>query len=179
MLTFFRRLQWKLTLSYAVVTAGTVMVLAALFVTLALVAESLTTSRTHESFYWSKTGFQDNLPFLLENPATLQTWLTRVQTQGFRATDFQSYTVRETLDYANTLIQGAPIYVLDPALNLLAAAPAPDPALLGQPFDARAQSGENLENLLGAAQTGNKNYYAQSLLRADGSYIVAFPPPPQ
>ena len=41
MFKFFSRIQWKLTLSYAFVTAGTVIVLAALLVGIALYAENL------------------------------------------------------------------------------------------------------------------------------------------
>jgi hypothetical protein len=65
MFKFFSRIQWKLTLSYAFVTAGTVIVLAALLVGIALYAENLNNSRTYDSFYWSKTGFQDNIPYIL------------------------------------------------------------------------------------------------------------------
>ncbi len=175
MLKFFSRLQWKLTLSYAFVTAGTVIVLAALMVGIAIIAENQNTTRTYDCFYWSKTGFQDNIPYLLDDPAALQTWLDRIRQDGFVSADFQSYTVRETIDYANTLMFGQPVYVLDPDLNLLAAVP-PDPsAAIGQPFNARAMSGHNLQAILDAALIGDKNYYAQSLMQPDGSYIVAFP----
>ena len=112
---FFRRLQWKLTLSYAFVTAGTVIVLAALLVGIALFAESQNTSRTFDSFYWSKTAFQDNIPYLLHDPKALQSWVARIQKTGFTSADFQSYTVRETLDYANTLISGVPISGIEAA----------------------------------------------------------------
>ena len=36
MFNYFRRLQWKLTLSYAVVTVGTVIVLTMLFIAIAI-----------------------------------------------------------------------------------------------------------------------------------------------
>src|SRR5512141_996253 len=115
MFKFFQRLQWKLTLSYTIVTIGTIMVLAALVAGIALYAESQVSTRVFDSFYWSKTAFQDNIPYLVNNPEELQTWLNRVQAQGFTWTDFQSYTVRESLDYANTLVKGTQsIYVLDP-----------------------------------------------------------------
>ncbi len=176
MFRFFQRLQWKLTLSYAVVTVGTVLVLAGLSVGIALYTESQTTSRIFSSFYWSKTAFQDNLPYLLNDPQALQSWLNRIQSQGFAWSDFQSYVVRESLDYANTLVTGSqPIYVLDPEFKLVAAAPLADPTALGKPFNPRQAGGLGLESILEAARVGDKNYYAQSFTRPDGSYIAAFP----
>lgn len=169
-LAFFRRLQWKLTLSYAVVTVGTVIVLATVLVGLAFFAEAQVNTRAYDSFYWSKTAFQDNIPDLVKTPSALQTWLDRVSAEGFVWADFRSYTVRESLDYANTVIPGAPIYILDPDLNLLAAAPFTDSQRLGQPFEA-----QSLETILAAALIGDKNYVAQSQLQPDGSYTVAFP----
>ncbi len=176
MLKFFRRLQWKLTLSYAVVTAGTVIVLTALFVGIAVYFEGQNNTRTLDSFYWSKTAFQDNIPYLLDDPQALQKWLERVQKTGFTWDDFQSYTVRETLDYANTLVvQTQPIYLLDPNLNLIAAAPFDNPGLIGKPFKPRALIGFSMESIIDAALVGDKNYYAQSILSSDGTRLVAFP----
>ena len=176
MFKFFRRLQWKLTLSYAVVTAGTVIVLTTLLVAIAVYFEAQNNSRTYDSFYWSKTAFQDNIPYLLDDPQTLQNWLERVQESGFNWNDFQSNTVRETLDYANTLvIKTQPIYVLDPDLNLIAAAPLDNPSLIGKPFKARAIIGFSMESIIEAALIGDKNYYAQSIPTPDGTRLVAFP----
>jgi two-component system, NarL family, sensor histidine kinase LiaS len=173
MLIFFRRLQGKLTLSYAIVTAGTVIFLAVLLVGFFVLLDTQNRTRTYDSMYWSKTGFQDNVPFLMKDPAALETWLEKVQRQGFSASDFQSYTVRETVSYANTLVKGAPIYVLDSKLNIVAAVPA-DTGSLGKPFT-RSISGLSLEKNLEAAQMGDKNYYAQSSSYPDGSYVAAFP----
>ncbi len=174
--SFFQRLQWKLTLSYAVVTAGTVVVLSIFLVSIALYAESRVTTRVFDSFYWSKTAFQDNIPYLIEDPVALQEWLERVQTQGFIWTDFQSYVVRESLDYANTLVTGTqPIYVLDANLNLIAAAPLDDPSAVGKLFQARRPNSISMDSIIDAALVGDKNYYAQSFTQPDGSYIVAFP----
>jgi signal transduction histidine kinase len=176
MFKFFRRLQWKLTLSYAVVTAGTVIVLTVLFIGIAVYFETQNNTRTFDSFYWSKTGFQDNIPYLLDDPKALQGWLERVQQTGFLQDDFQSQTVRETLDYANTLVEGTePIYVLDPALNLIGAAPLENPALIGKPFQPRTESGIAMESILQAALIGDKKYYAQSIASSDGTRLVAFP----
>ena len=176
MLKFFRRLQWKLTLSYAVVTAGTVIVLTALLVGIAVYFEGQNNTRTLDSFYWSKTAFQDNIPYLLDDPQALQKWLERVQKTGFTWDDFQSYTVRETLDYANTLVvQTQPIYLLDPNLNLIAAAPFDNPGLIGKPFKPRALIGFSMESIIDAALVGDKNYYAQSILSSDGTRLIAFP----
>jgi NarL family two-component system sensor histidine kinase LiaS len=176
MFKFFQRLQWKLTLSYAVVTMGTVIVLTALFVGIATYIENQTAARIFDSFYWSKTAFQDNIPYLVDKPAALQTWLDRIQTKGFAWTDFQSYTTHESLDYANTLVaKTQPIYVLDPHLNLLAAAPLDDPSAIGKPFQARRSDGPSLESILEAAQLGNKNYTAQSFTLPDGRYVAALP----
>ena len=137
---FFSRLQWKLTLSYALVTAGTVIILSALLVGITLSFENSNTRRIFDSFYWSKTGFQDNIPYLVDDPQALQDWLERVQAAGFDWKDFQPNTVRSTLEYANTLITGAePVYVLDPDLNLIAMAPLADPSLIGKPFNPRRQ----------------------------------------
>jgi NarL family two-component system sensor histidine kinase LiaS len=98
-----------------------------------------------------------------------------VQAQGFTTADFQSYTVRESLDHANTLVTGSyPIYVLDPSLNLVAAAPLADPAAIGKIFKARTTA-VSTESILDAALIGDKNYTAQSFIQPDGSYIVAFP----
>lgn len=175
-INYFRRLQWKLTLSYAVVTVGTVVVLAALLVGIAMYTENQVTTRVFDSFYWSKTAFQDNIPYLIEEPGELQPWLERVQEQGFAWTDFQSYTVRESLDYANTLVTGTQsIYVLDPDLTLIAAAPLTDPKAIGKPFKTRRPNGLGLESILDAALVGDKNYTAQSYTLPDGTYIVAFP----
>ena len=175
-LAFFRRIQWKLTLSYALVTAGTVIVLAALLVGSVIYLESQVSSHVYGSFYWSKTVFQDNIPYLLNDRPALQKWLERVQAQGFIAKDFQSYIVRESLDYANTLVKGSyPIYVLDSSLNLIAAAPLSDPSEIGKPFKARRPDNISVESILDAALVGDKNYTAQSFIQPDGSYIVAFP----
>lgn len=176
MFNFFRRLQWKLTLSYAVVTAGTVLVLTTLLIGIAVYFETQNNSRTFDSFYWSKTAFQDNIPYLLEDPQALQKWVERVQRTGFTWNDFQSNVVRETLDYANTLItKTQPIYVLDPDLNLIAAAPLEDPNLIGEPFRPRAVIGFSMESIIEAALVGDKNYYAQSISSPDGSTLAAFP----
>src|SRR5512133_2667010 len=123
MFNFFRRLQWKLTLSYAIVTAGTVIVLAGMLVGIALLLESANSNRTYDSMFWSKTAFQDNIPYLLDQPDTLQSWLERVQTKGFEARDFQSHMGSDSLTYANTIIKGTPIYVLNPDLKILATVP--------------------------------------------------------
>lgn len=176
MFKFFRRLQWKLAGSYALVTAGTVLVLTLLLVGLAIYFDTQNTSRSFSSFYWSKTAFQDNIPYLIEDRRALQKWLERVQETGFTWNDFGPYTVRETLDYANTLvIKTKPIYVLDPDLNLIAAAPLEDPSLIGKPFSPRALIGFSMESILDAAQVGDKNYYAQSVTAPDGTLLVAFP----
>ena len=175
MFPFFRRLQWKLTLSYAVVTSGTVIILVMLLIGFVLLTEMSHSNRTFSSFYWSKTAFQDNIPYLLDDPEAMEAWLSRVQTEGFDWNDIQSYTVRETLDYANAFRTGAPVYVLDPDLNLIAAIPPLDGDLAGAPFRPREVSGFALEGILAAAQVGDKNYTAQSQRLSDGSYIVAFP----
>ena len=174
-INYFRRLQWKLTVSYALVTAGTVIVLTVLLIGIAVYFEMQNNSRTHDSFFWSKTGFQDNVPYLLDDPNALQTWLDRIRRSGFEQSDFQSYTVRETLDYANTFVKGSSVYVLDPDLNLIASAPAADKSRVGKPFESRSAYGVGIEAALEAAQTGSKIYSTQSILQSDGSYIVAFP----
>ncbi|RPJ44470.1 MAG: HAMP domain-containing protein, partial [Chloroflexi bacterium] len=173
MFHFFRRLQWKLTLSYAVVTAGTFIFLAVLLVGFIMLLDFQNSRRTYDSMFWTKTGFQDNIPYLLNDRTALQDWLERVREEGFQQGDFQSYTARETLSYANTLVRGAPIYVLDPRLNILASVPV-DNSLLGKSFD-RSASGLSLEGNLKAALVGDKNYYAQSSSYPDGSYVAAFP----
>lgn len=176
MFNFFRRLQWKLTLSYAVVTAGTVIVLTVLLIGIAVYFETQNNSRTYDSFYWSKAAFQDNIPYLLDDPQALQKWLERVQKTGFTWNDFQSNTVRETLDYANTLVvKTQPIYVLDPDLNVIAAAPLDNPGMIGKPFKARSVIGFSMESIVDAALVGDKNYYAQSIPTPDGTRLVAFP----
>lgn len=176
MRTFFRRIQWKLTLSYVVVTAGTVTVLAALIVAIVILTEKRASDQLYSSFYWSKTAFQDNVPFLMDDPKGLQKWLERVQESGFVWNDFQSYITRESLDYARTMVEGtAPVFVLTPDLKLAAAAPLEHPEELGKPFDSRKLAGTGLESILAAAQVGDKNYYAQTFTRPDGSIIAAFP----
>jgi len=176
MFKFFRRLQWKITLSYAVVTAGTVIVLTALLIAIAVYFETQNNRRVFDSFYWSKTAFQDNIPYLLDDPQALQAWLDRVQKTGFTWNDFQSNVVRETLDYANTLVvKTEPIYLLDPDLNLIAAAPLDNPSLIGEPLKPRTVFGFSMESILEAALTGDKNYYAQSVTSPDGTRLVAFP----
>lgn len=176
MLRFFSRIQWKLTLSYALVTAATVILLTGLMVGVAIYFETQNNTRTFDSFYWSKTGFQDNIPYLLDDREALQKWLERVQQAGFAQGDFQSYTVRETLDYANTLvIKSQPIYVLDPNLNLIAAAPLDNSTLIDKPFRPRSVVDFSMESIITAALKGDKNYYAQSTLSPDGTRLVAFP----
>jgi signal transduction histidine kinase len=175
MLSFFRRLQWKISLSYAVVTICSVIVLTAMMVGFAILIESQVDTRIYDSYYWSKTAFQDNIPYLLEDRAALQTWLDRVHEQGFSRKDFQSYTVRESLDYANTLITGAPIYVLDPKLNLLASAPADNSNEYGKPFTITKINGYYIKNVLDSALTGSKDYFSQSLAFSDGVRLAAFP----
>jgi HAMP domain-containing protein len=172
---FFRRLQWKLTLSYAFVTAGTVIVLAALLIGAAIFAETYNSNTITSSFYWTKTGFQDNVPYLLDDPKALQTWLNRVQSKGFNMADFQSLTIRETLDYANTLLTDAPIFILDLDLNIIAAAPLNDSSILGEPYSNHVPENYRLATIVDAALIGDKNYYAQSTIFPDGSRLVAFP----
>jgi NarL family two-component system sensor histidine kinase LiaS len=173
-LNFFRRLQWKLTLSYAVVTAGTVIILAALLVAAAMFIESQG-SNDWSSYFWTKTGFQDNIPYLLDDPKALQAWLDRVRIEGFTAEDFKSDTVRETMFHARTLLNGAPIYVLDPQLNIIAGSPKVDPGLIGQPYEEHAPAGYEIMKMMDSMLTGDKNYFSQSHLRPDGSYLAAFP----
>ena len=173
--SFFQRLQWKLTLSYALVTVGTVIVLAGLLVGIVIYFDSQAPGQ-YSSFYWSKTAFQDNITYLIDDRPALQHWVERVQKQGFTWTDFQSYTYRESLDYANTLVKGTqPIYVLDANMNLVAASPLDDPAAVGKPFAPRRPNGLGFESVLEAARKGDKNYLAQSYTLHDGSYVVAFP----
>ncbi|MBN2118723.1 MAG: sensor histidine kinase [Anaerolineales bacterium] len=165
-----------MTLSYAIVTIGTVIVLAAILVGIAIYTESRANTQIFNSFYWSKTAFQDNIPFLLDDPKTLQRWIEKVQAEGFTWNDFQSYTYRESLDYANTLVEGSePIYVLDLDLNLIAAAPLDEPSLIGKPFNPRLHNGIGMESIIEAALVGDKNYYAQSFTLPNGNYIAALP----
>jgi signal transduction histidine kinase len=175
MLSFFRRLQWKISLSYAVVTICSVIVLAAMMVGFAILIESQVDWRIYDSYYWSKTAFQDNIPNLLEDHDALQTWLNRVHEQGFRPNDFHSNSMRESLDYANTLITGAPIYVLDPKLNLLASAPAESSSDYGKPFKITRINDYPIKNVLDSALTGSKDYFSQSLVFSDGARLAAFP----
>ncbi|MCP4143391.1 MAG: HAMP domain-containing protein [Chloroflexi bacterium] len=173
---YFRRIQWKLTLSYAFVTASSVIVLAIFLVGLASFIEGQNNTRTFDSFFWSKTGFQDNLPYLLDDSEAMQKWLDRVHEQGFRWSDFETYRVRESLDYANTLKAGTNIYVLDPDLNVLAVAAEETIVEVGSPFNLAKISGYRLNDMLEAALSGDKNYYAQSIYQQDnGGYISAFP----
>jgi NarL family two-component system sensor histidine kinase LiaS len=65
--------------------------------------------------------------------------------------------------------------VLDPDLNLIAAAPVNSENLPGKPFTPDRIKEYDIEKILDAAQVGDKNYYAQSLKLPDGSYIAAFP----
>jgi hypothetical protein len=175
MLKFFRRLQWKLTLSYAVVTAGTVVVLAALLVVVTIYVESQSANNLNSSYFWTKTGFQDNIPVLLNDRKALQEWLERVQSEGFNSSDFKSYTVRETMSHARTLMTGEPVFVLDPELNILAAAPLTDLSILGKPYEKYAPKGYEITTIVYAVLGGDKNYIGQSLLRPDGTYLAAFP----
>ena len=68
-----------------------------------------------------------------------------------------------------------PIYILDPDLNLIAAAPLDDPSTIGKPFKSRVYNGFGVESVLEAALVGDKNYYAQSFTQPNGNHIVAFP----
>ena len=173
---FFRRLQWKLTLSYAFVTVSTVIVLAALLVGIASYVENTSADNINSSYFWTKTGFQDNIPYLLDDPKALQAWLERVRTQGFIGSDFTSYyTVRETMSHAGTLITGAPIFVLDPDLNIIAAAPLKDSKIIGKPYETYAPRGYEISTIVPAVLNGDKNYVGQSYLRPDGTYLAAFP----
>lgn len=171
----FRRIQWKLTFSYTAVTVGTVIVLTTLVGVLSIMTENRSSLRVFNSYYWSKTVFQNNIPYLLEDPDLLQKWIERVQQSGFTITDFHTYTIDENFEYANTLVTGAPIYVLDPDLNLLAATPLDDPSAIGKPFAIREINGYSIRMILDAALTGSKDYHAQSLIFPDNTRLVAFP----
>lgn len=175
MFKFFRRLQWKLALSYALVTAGTVIVLASLLVVTAIYIESHSADNLNSSYFWTKTGFQDNVPFLMNDRKALQEWLERVQSTGFNGSDFKSYTVRETMSHARTLMTGEPIFVLDPELNIIAAAPLKDPSIIGKPYEKHAPKGYEITTIVYAVLQGDKNYVGQSFLRPDGTYLAAFP----
>jgi two-component system, NarL family, sensor histidine kinase LiaS len=111
----------------------------------------------------------------LDDPKALQTWLNRVQSKGFNMADFQSLTIRETLDYANTLLTDAPIFILDLDLNIIAAAPLNDSSILGEPYSNHVPENYRLATIVDAALIGDKNYYAQSTIFPDGSRLVAFP----
>ena len=172
--SFFSRFQWKLTFSYAFVTAATVILLAMFLVAFAIFAESQNNTRTYDSFFWSKTVFQDNVPYMLDDPEALQTWLDRVRESGFTWNDFKSYTVRESLDYAGS-VRNTPIYVLDLDLNLIASSPAAESAQAGKPFVLEEHFPYDIQPILDAALVGDRNYYAQSLRRDNNIYTVAFP----
>ena len=128
MFKFFRRLQWKLTLSYAVVTAGTVIVLTVLFIGIAAYFETQNSTRTFDSFYWSKTAFQDNIPYLIDEPQALQEWLERVQQMmpGLRYFWDSDRAVSTMFGAAGPSGYRAHTLVLDRRLRVLAAFPFDD-----------------------------------------------------
>ena len=65
---FFGRPQWKLARFYAFVTAGTAIVLAALVVGFAIFIDGQNANNLNSSYYRTRTGFQDNIPSLLDDP---------------------------------------------------------------------------------------------------------------
>lgn len=173
---FFRSLQWRLTSSYVLVTFATFAVIAALVTLLVITVEGASRSDIQGTFFWSKTAFQDNVPFLLDNPAQLQQFLDRTRNEGFISSDFKSYTIGESLAFANTVRGGeAPIFVLSPDLKLIASSPAAAPSALGKPVDFTSVLGWDISRILEEAQTGSKSYNLQSIQLTGGRYMVAFP----
>ncbi len=158
-------------MSYVAVTVGTVMVLGALMVGISVMFENGISSRVQKSVDWSGSAFEDNIPYLMGDPAALQAWLARVQADGFTADDLNLHNVGESLGYANTLVtRTKPIFVLDPALNLIAAAPLNNSAVMGRPVQVNSEQDTGYENLLNSKTLG-EGISIHDL--NDGSYVVS------
>lgn len=177
MFKFLKKLQWQLALSYAVVTVATVVVLVIFFAGMSLIFNNSATNALFNSYYWSKTGFQDNVPLLVNDVDGLQKWLEKIHQDGFNKSDLPSADYESEIRHANTLVRlNSPIYILDANLNVLAAVPQLPEIYRNQPFQAAQMMGSGMsEEILTAARKGDKNYRAQSQRQDDGSYIVAFP----
>lgn len=171
---FFQRLQWQLTLSYVIVTMGTVIMLGGLIVGVTIVAENQSSVQTNNSVMWTRLAFESNIAQLLADPTSLQTWLARVQKRGFTQEDLM-YFPEGAVDYANTLVtESAPIYVIDAAnLRMLGAAPA-EIANIGVSVQALDLPGLNLEPIWYAINTGTESILS-STNPGESVYTVTTP----
>ncbi|HSH03704.1 MAG TPA: sensor histidine kinase [Anaerolineae bacterium] len=171
--TPFHRLQWKLTLSYTLVTTGALLVVELLFfgAVLAFISSDVVAEIMGQSL---QTEIVPQVrPYLDQTPPDidgLREWSEHLVTTRTQSTLGQESQTITSLNLGNLNLSEANerLTVLDPTLTVLAQVPGSDPPL-GEPFDVTAQS--KTEQALTMAQRG----LMASQKEADGVNVLAVP----
>ncbi|MCI0395896.1 MAG: sensor histidine kinase [Chloroflexi bacterium] len=174
-LTPFRRLQWRLTFSYTLVTVGAlVAVELLLFLALLLFINSDFLVNTmvqaiRDTFVPQTRAYLESTPPDLTG---LNQWLQRL-TGGSSLASAEQSNVRLTRGLSFEFNEAQQFIVLDANLRLLAQSPPADPAALGQSFDAGQVPG--LAGLLPVALAGEDSLERLHTLLPDGRLVLALP----
>ena len=151
----FRRLSWKLTLSYTLVTVGTLLALELIVVAGGLFAVFGSNALPRAAAQiLTRAAARDLSPtFAADQPdlAAIHAWLQRSTTEGIR---LQDGTQNDSLD-PEVFAGGARLLVLDANGRLLGAADQVEPLAAPAPFDAASIHG--LESLLPRALAGEED----------------------
>jgi two-component system, NarL family, sensor histidine kinase LiaS len=170
-----RRLSWKLTTSYALVTVATLM-LAELcgLGGLGLIINNVDLYPRALSFLLSGAA-QDLQPSLASTPPDIggiRGWFSQVADGGVSFEAFGRYPVNFALD-ANTLANSR-FYILDSRGNLLFSSPEEEALPTGKPFDVPDTPG--LEEILRLALNGERNS-GRLFVATDDPVVVAIAAP--
>lgn len=170
----FRRLQWRLTLSYTLVTVSALVVVELVLFVL-LLALLNTDFLAQEIVAAVKDGFVPQASIYLQRSPPdiegLNIWLQSAASDSITS-DGQGR--RFTQGLSIQFDQNYQFYVVDPDGQLLAQAlEGHQPALLGESFDASAVP--HLEPLLTAALSGQSAVESLYLTTPDGTLVLALP----
>ncbi len=170
----FRRLQWRLTLSYTLVTVAALIVVELALVSLLLIllntdffTQEIVTA-VEDSFVPQASNYLESVPPDLEG---LNTWLQ--STEGDSITS-DSQGRRFARGLSIQFDQNFQLYVVGSGGRLLAQAQrGHSPASLAEPFDATAVP--HLEPLLTAALAGESDVERLYTTTPDGTLVMALP----
>ncbi len=175
--TPFRRLSWKLTLSYTLVTVGALLVTEALALVLlqVFVFGGDLIPRTIAQVFVAEAAPQVR-PFL-DRPepdlAGLNTWLQDVAINGVRTGGGQGGRVQMSPGTFSAGGEDGYLMVLDGEQRVLAALPRDADLPAGQPVDAARFTG--LAQLLPLAMAGEQRVESLYVHSPDGTFVVAAP----
>lgn len=170
----FRRLQWRLTLSYTLVTVAALVVVE--LVLFAVLLALLNTDFLAQEIVGAvKDGFVPQASIYLQRSPPdiegLNIWLESAASDSITS---DSQGRRFTQGLSIQFDQNYRFYVVGPDGQLLAqAVKGHQPALLGEPFDASAAP--HLEPLLAAALSGQSAAESLYLTTPDGTLVLALP----